>query len=65
MMVVNIAVTVAIHLLLMIISLGLALLKDAIAYYHSRSKDELEKKSIKNRQAITAAYPGTFEGFEM
>jgi hypothetical protein len=65
MMVVNIAITVVIHLLFMIITLGLGLLKDAIDLYHQRNLDELEKKSIQNRQQITAAYPGKFEGFEM
>jgi hypothetical protein len=65
MVVVNIFVTIVIHLLYILITLGLLVLKDLFELKHQHNIDKLERDSIQNREEITAAYPGQFEGFEM
>ena len=64
-MIANIALTIAYHLVMLFIPFALSLAYFARRLYIERGLKEQEKKSLANREQITGEFPGVFQGFEM
>ena len=64
-MVANIILTIACHLLMLFIPLLLSLYHYLRRLYIDRGLEDLERRSLTNRQEISELFPGYFQGFEI